>query len=121
MVHFWLAVPAQVQICSRVPLVELLPVASRHLFAAGLTMSFAAVTVHCCAPVPLQSHNWIFVPSAVPAEVMSKHLPSAWIVPSELTDHCWAPVPLQSHNWIAVPLAVAAADTSTHLPARPVI
>lgn len=38
-VHFWLAPPEHDQICNRVPLAELLPVASRHLLACGFTMS----------------------------------------------------------------------------------
>ncbi len=53
--HFWLAAPVQSQICSRVPSAELGPVASRHLFAWGFTMSPAALNTHFCAPVPLQS------------------------------------------------------------------
>ncbi len=54
-VHFWLAAPEQVQIWSRVPLAELLPVTSRHLLACGLTMSFAELTAHFWAALPLQS------------------------------------------------------------------
>ena len=46
-VHFWLAAPVQVHICSRVPVAELPPVASRHLSACGFTMSRAAGTAHC--------------------------------------------------------------------------
>src|SRR5690348_11742004 len=96
--HFWLVPPVQSQICNRVPLAELTPVASRQRFEAGFTMSCAPVTVHRWAPVPLQSHNWIGVPLAVPAEVTSMHLPSARIVPSVPTVHCCAPVPLQSQS-----------------------
>src|SRR5439155_13275570 len=104
--------PVHDQICNRVPLAELTPVASRHLFDCGFTMSCAAVTVQRCAPVPLQSHNWTLAPSAVDPDVTSMHLPSARIVPSAPTVHCCAPVPLQSHNWIGVPLAVFAPATS---------
>jgi hypothetical protein len=50
-----LAPPPQVQVCNRVPSAELNPVASRHLLAPTLVMSWAAVTVHFCALVPLQS------------------------------------------------------------------
>lgn len=50
--HFWLAAPVQVQICSRVPSAELLPVTSRHLLAYALTRSRPAVYVHCCDVPP---------------------------------------------------------------------
>lgn len=95
-VHFWLAVPVHVQICSRVPLAELLPVASRHLSAPGLAMSRAAVTVQRWAAEPLQSQSCTVDPFAVPAEVTSRHLPRALMVPSAPTSQFWAAVPLQS-------------------------
>src|SRR4051812_5441095 len=56
-IHFWLAVLAQVQICSAVPLAELWPVASRHLPEPVFTRLVAALAVHFCAPVPLQSQS----------------------------------------------------------------
>jgi hypothetical protein len=45
-VHFWFAAPVHVQIRSLVPFAELLPVASRHLLAAALTMSCDDSTRH---------------------------------------------------------------------------
>src|SRR5918997_1653775 len=69
-VHRWLAVSAQVQICSRVPLAELWPVASRHLPEDVLTRP-PPETVHFWAPVPLQSYSWMGVPFMVPAAVTS--------------------------------------------------
>ena len=92
----WLALPAQSQICSRVPLAELGPVASRHLPESGLTRLPFAPAVHCWAPVPLQSYSCTFVPLAVPAAVTSMHLPSACSVRRVPTVHCCAVVPLQS-------------------------
>src|SRR3954451_6715391 len=75
-VHFWLAVPAQVQICSWLPLAELLSVASRHLPEPVLT-SVPLAAVHFWALVPLQSYSWTLAPSAVEAAVTSMHLPTA--------------------------------------------
>jgi hypothetical protein len=77
-------------------LAEVLPVTSRHLLAAGLTMSFAALTVHCWLALPPHVHSWSWAPLAVELPVMSRHLPRALMVPSEPTVHCWAAVPLQS-------------------------
>src|SRR3954468_8748896 len=45
-VHFWLAPVPQVQICSRLPLAELLPVASRHLPEPVLISVPLAPAVH---------------------------------------------------------------------------
>src|SRR6185437_8011209 len=53
-VHRWLAPPVQDQICSGVPSADDGPVASRHLPDGGFT-SCPLLTLHCCAPVPLQS------------------------------------------------------------------
>lgn len=95
-VHFWLAAPVQVQIWIGVPLAEVLPVTSAHLFACGLTRSRAAETVHFWLAPPVQSHSWSLAPSAVELPATSRHLPRARTVPSEPTVHCWAVVPLQS-------------------------
>jgi hypothetical protein len=54
-VHFWLAVLPQVQICRRLPLAELLSVASRHLPEPLLTSVLPVPAVHFWAAVPLQS------------------------------------------------------------------
>src|SRR3979490_2696407 len=94
--HCWFAPPKQVQICSRVPLAGVLPVAAVHLPGPEFTRVFAVVAVHFCAPLPLQSQSWIGVPSAVPALVTSRHLPRAWTDPSALGVHCCAAVPLQA-------------------------
>ncbi len=80
----------------RAPLAEELSETSRHLFAAGLTMSLAALTVQRWFAPPVQVHSWILAPSAVELPVTSRHLPSARTVLSVPTVHCWAPVPLQS-------------------------
>jgi hypothetical protein len=93
-VQVWFAAPLQDQICRRVPLAELGPVASRHLPEPVLTRLPLAPTVHACAAVPLQSYSWIFVPLAVPAEVTSMHLPSACSVLPLCVQFC-AVVPLQ--------------------------
>ena len=60
---------AQVQICSRVPLALLLPVASRHLPDPVLTR-VPLLKVHFWAAVALQSYSWILVPLAVAAAVI---------------------------------------------------
>ena len=41
------------------------------------TIVFDVVTVHRCAPVPLQSHNCTTVPFAAPAPETSRHLARA--------------------------------------------
>jgi len=56
----------------------------------------------------------------VPAAVTSRHLPSAWLLPSAEIVHCWALVPAQSNSWISVPLAVDAARHVDALVAEPV-
>ena len=53
-VHFWFEALVQDQICSRVPLAELWPVASRHLPEPVLIRA-PSLTDHFWAPVPLQS------------------------------------------------------------------
>ena len=89
-------VPPQVQICNRAPFAVLRSVTSRHLPEPVLT-SVPLLAVHFCAPVPLQSYNWILAPLAVDAAVTSRHLPSARIELSVLpTVHVWAALPLQS-------------------------
>src|SRR5690242_153684 len=94
-VHNWFAVPAQLQICSRVPSADDGPVASRHLPDPVLTSS-PLLAVHFWALVPLQVYSCTLVPLAVPAPVTSMHLPSAWMLLSALpTVHCCALVPLQ--------------------------
>ena len=65
-VHCWLAVPPQVQICSRAPF-AVAPVGDVEALAGGgVDQGAAAAGVHFWAPVPLQSYSWILVPLAVP-------------------------------------------------------
>ena len=75
--------------------------------------------VHCCAPVPLQVHSWILVPSAVPAPETSRHLPSARKVLSSPMVQRWAALELHVQICTLVPSAVPALSTSRHLPFTP--
>src|SRR5215468_5899655 len=77
-------------------------------------------SVHCWAPVRLQSNSWSWVPSVVELDGSSRQR-CDWGLTSDLLAefqyHCWAPLPLQSNSWILVPLAVPLPVTSMHLPA----
>src|SRR5690606_21250236 len=89
-VHFWLAAPVQVQICTRVPLAVPAPWTSRHLFAPTAVMLPSAFSVHFWLSWPLQSQMMTAVPSAVPAPLTSRHLlPYTRSSPAAVEVHCW--------------------------------
>ncbi len=88
------------------------------MFEPALTSELLAPADQFWAAVPLQVQSWIFVPSAVPPPLTSRHLPSARSVDPVRVQLCDA-VPLQVYSWIWVPSAVAPLRTSRHLPASP--
>ena len=59
------------------------------------------------------------MPLVVPPPFTSRHLPSAWSVPSEPSDHDCACVPLQEFRSTGVKSADWPPETSRHLPAIP--
>src|SRR4051812_20477849 len=72
--HTWLAAPVQVHTTTAEWFDRPSPPMFMHLPSARRVPSDPRV--HCCAPVPLQSHSWTAVPSAVFEWSTSTHLPA---------------------------------------------